>query len=145
MCICWNVIEHQWFLSLNQNELKVISQAAMIGFDFSKPSRACETDKSLSLVKMNLIESLTFAGQGGMISVETGLEAVVVLADWSEPVKGLRAAASSSSCGLQRLSWLSSFSGHTDHSAAAALQGHNLHWTGNTLQAQSLRSRLLIW
>lgn len=70
-------------------------------------------DKAFNLVGKTQIETETFAGQSGMISVVMGLEA----AGWSEPVKGLEAAP----WGLERLWWLSSLSQQADHSAAAAL------------------------
>ena len=38
-------------------------------------------EKAFSLVRKTLIETVTLAGQGGMISVAMGLEAAVVLAD----------------------------------------------------------------
>lgn len=73
-------------------------------------------DNALNLVRKTLIKTVAFAGQGGMISLEMALEAMLMLADWSESVKGLEAASSS----LRHLWWLSSFCRQTDHSAAAA-------------------------
>lgn len=44
-------------------------------------------DKAFNLERKTLIETVTFAGQGGMISEAMGLEA-----NCSEPVKGCEAA-----------------------------------------------------
>lgn len=74
------------------------------------------------------------SGQGELILVATGLEAVVVLATWSEPVKGLQAA----SCGLQQLWGPSSSSQQTDHSATA------LSWRVTTCTGQETPCRLWV-
>lgn len=65
------------------------------------------TDKAFNLVSKTQIETVTFAGQGGTIPVAMALEAAVVLADWSEPVKGLEAASFWSSAALMAQQFLS--------------------------------------
>ena len=95
-----------------------------------QPIPLCTIDNAFSLVRKPQTQTVTFLVK----VVATGLEAVVVLATWSEPVKGLQA----DSCGLQQLWGLSSSSQQTDHSATA------LSWRVTTCTGQEIPCRLWV-
>lgn len=122
-----SVHDHSHFTKISERSL--VKQPCRIWL--FQPIHLCMIDKAFNLVRKTQFDTVTFAGQGGMISVAMALEAAVGLVDWSEPVKGLEAA----SWGLQRLWWLSSSSQQTDHSAAAAPSCRVTACAGQALQA----------
>ena len=107
-----------------QNERWVVSQTAMVN-----SSVCCTKDKAFDLGEETKTETVTFAGQGGMISVETALEAAWL--NWAcQRSWGSFFWSSTALMAQQFLRTDGSFC-----SSCSVLWGHNLHWTGKTLQA----------